>query len=153
VLDGTRSYSYAELAQRVRRLASALRGAGVGRNDRVAFLAPNALPLLEAHFGVPMAGAVLVAINTRLSADEVAYILDHSSSRQLFAGGEFAPLVARVRERVRALRWPRCTTACKRARSVSGHVIVGAGGATAIVAMRRSFRAHEPPAPVNSNLD
>jgi fatty-acyl-CoA synthase len=100
VIDGARSYSYAELGQRVRRLASALRGAGVKRTDRVAFLAPNAPPLLEAHFGVPMAGVVLVAINIRLSADEVAYILDHSGSRMLFAGVEFAPLVAQVRERL-----------------------------------------------------
>jgi fatty-acyl-CoA synthase len=100
VIDGARSYTYAELGQRVRRLASALRGAGVERNDRVAFLAPNAPPLLEGHFGVPMAGAVLVAVNIRLSADEVAYILDHSGSRMLFAGVEFAPLVAQVRERL-----------------------------------------------------
>jgi fatty-acyl-CoA synthase len=96
VIDGERRYTYAELGERARRLASALRGAGVRPGDRVAFLAPNAPPLLEAHFGVPMAGAVLVAINTRLSDGEVAYILTHSGARMLFAGSEFAPLVAQA---------------------------------------------------------
>ena len=100
LIDGERSYTYAELGQRVNRLASALRAAGVAPGDRVAFLAPNAPPLLEAHFGVPMAGAVLVAINVRLSPDEIAYILDHSGARMLFAGVEFAATVAAARERL-----------------------------------------------------
>jgi fatty-acyl-CoA synthase len=100
VIDGDRRYTYAELGERVRRQASALRQAGIERNDRVAFMAPNAPPMLEAHFGVPMAGGILVSINTRLSPGEVAYIVDHSGSRMLFAGVEFAPLVASVREQV-----------------------------------------------------
>jgi fatty-acyl-CoA synthase len=93
VIDGNRTYSYVELGQRVNRLASALREAGIQRNDRVAYLLCNASPLLEGHFGVPLAGAIVVAINIRLSPDEVAYILDHSGSRMLFAGVEFAPLI------------------------------------------------------------
>jgi fatty-acyl-CoA synthase len=96
VIDGDRRYSYAELGERVRRLASALKARGVQPGDRVAVLAPNAPPLLEAHFAVPMARAVLVAINTRLSAGEVAYILEHSGARMLFAGAEYAPLVAQA---------------------------------------------------------
>ncbi len=96
VIDGDRRYTYAELGERARRLASALKAASVQPGDRVAFLAPNAPPLLEAHFGVPMAGAVLVAINTRLSAGEVAYILEHSGARMLFTGAEYAPLVAQA---------------------------------------------------------
>ncbi|MBV9278800.1 MAG: long-chain-fatty-acid--CoA ligase [Chloroflexi bacterium] len=100
VIDGDRRYSYAELGERVNRQACALRDAGVGRNDRVAILSANAPPMLEAHYGVPMAGAILVPINIRLSADEVAYILDHSGARLLLAGVEFAPLVAEVYRRL-----------------------------------------------------
>jgi fatty-acyl-CoA synthase len=100
LIDGERAYTYAELGERVRRLASALRALGIQPGDRVAFLAPNAPPLLEGHFGVPMTGAVLVAINTRLSADEVAYILTHSGARLLFAGVEYAPLIEHVRARL-----------------------------------------------------
>ena len=84
VVHGDRSYTYAEFELRVRRLAAGLLAAGVGPGDRVAFLSPNTPPLLEAHYGVPAAGAVLVAINTRLAAGEVAYILEHSGARYLF---------------------------------------------------------------------
>src|ERR671936_2486430 len=68
VVHGERRYSYREFHERVNRLASALAGAGVEAGDRVAFLCPNTPALLEAHFAVPAAGAVLVAINTRLAA-------------------------------------------------------------------------------------
>ena len=67
----------------MRRLAVALQESGIAHGDRVAFLAPNVHELLEAHFGVPRAGAVLVAINTRLMPEEIAYILEHSGSRIL----------------------------------------------------------------------
>ena len=82
--DDGRRYTYREFEQRVDRLASALREAGVRKGDRVAFLCPNVPALLEAHFGVPAAGGVLVAINTRLNPDDVAYIVGHSGSRFLF---------------------------------------------------------------------
>jgi fatty-acyl-CoA synthase len=94
VVHGERRVSYRLLEERVNRLASALRGAGVGRHDRVAALSPNAPALLEAHFGVPAAGAVLVAINTRLSTDEIGYILGHSGARVLIVDAELGPLVA-----------------------------------------------------------
>jgi fatty-acyl-CoA synthase len=77
----------------VRRLAVALQKAGIERGDRVAFLAPNVTELLEAHFGVPRAGAVLVAINTRLMPEEVAYILEHSGARILVAHESLVHLV------------------------------------------------------------
>ena len=77
-------------------LAAGLRSAGVGRGDRVAFLSPNTPALLEAHFGVPAAGAVLVAINTRLSQAEVAYIVEHSGSSILFADRELVPLAGAI---------------------------------------------------------
>ena len=90
VVYGRRRFTYAELGQRARRLATTLRRAGLQRGDRVAFLAPNVPALLEAHFGVAMAGGVLVAINTRLNADEVGYILEHSGSRWWFVDAELA---------------------------------------------------------------
>ncbi len=88
--------SYAELRRRVHRLAGALRRAGVRPGDRVAFLMPNVPPLLEAHFAVPLAGAILVAINIRLSASEIAYILDHSEAKILVADAEFTPAIASI---------------------------------------------------------
>src|SRR5207244_6874624 len=100
---GRRRFTYAELGARVRRLATALRGAGLRAGDRVAFLAPNVPALLEAHFGVALAGGVLVAINTRLNADEIAYILDHSGSRLLFADAELAAPLASVRGQLRTV--------------------------------------------------
>src|SRR5256885_15958346 len=78
VVHGARRYTYREFEARVNRLASALRLAGLAKHDRVAFLCPNIPAMLEAHYGVPAAGGVLVAINTRLSSDEVGYILKHS---------------------------------------------------------------------------
>jgi fatty-acyl-CoA synthase len=85
--------TWADLRERVRRLAVALQEAGVEHGDRVAFLAPNVTELLEAHFGVPRAGAVLVAINTRLMPEEVAYILEHSGARVLVAHESLTHLV------------------------------------------------------------
>jgi fatty-acyl-CoA synthase len=93
VVHGERRITYRELDERVNRLASALCGAGVQPGERVAFLAPNIPALLEAHYGVPAAGAVLVAINTRLGRDEVAYILEHCGARIVFCDHELAHLV------------------------------------------------------------
>lgn len=89
--------TYPELAARVNQLASALRRWGLCKGDRVAFLCPNIPPLLEAHFGVPLAGGVLVAINTRLSPDDIGYILNDAGARILFVDTEFSHLVASVR--------------------------------------------------------
>ena len=93
VVHGTRRYTYRQLQERVNRLASALRGAGLARHDRVAFLCPNIPAMLEAHFGVPAAGGILVAINIRLSSDEIGYILGHSGARYVFVDAEFESLV------------------------------------------------------------
>jgi fatty-acyl-CoA synthase len=94
VVHGDRRYTYRELELRVNRLASALRGADLQKRDRVAFLCLNTPPLLEAHFAVPAAGGILVAINTRLSSDEIRYILEHSGARFLFVDDELAHLAA-----------------------------------------------------------
>src|SRR5438552_17716999 len=93
VVHGARRYTYRQLEERVNRLASALRTAGLAKHDRVAFLCPNIPAMLEAHFGVPAAGGILVAINTRLVADEIAYILKHSGSRFLFVDAALEGLV------------------------------------------------------------
>ena len=83
VVDGARRFTWGQFGDRVYRLASALRRAGVRKGDRVAVLSPNAAEVLEAHFGVPQIGAVLVAVNTRLSAPEVVTILRHAGARVL----------------------------------------------------------------------
>jgi fatty-acyl-CoA synthase len=88
VVHGDRRYSYRQFEERVNRLASGLRAAGLRKHDRVAFLCPNIPAMLEAHFGVPAAGGILVAINTRLNSDEIGYILKHSGSRFLFVDHE-----------------------------------------------------------------
>jgi len=90
VVDGDRRFTYAELNERVHRQASALRALGVGPGDRVAVLAPNSVAALESHFGVPMAGAVLVMLNTRLQAAELAWILDHCEARIAIADPQLA---------------------------------------------------------------
>lgn len=82
--------------RRCRRMAAALQHWGVARGDVVAVLAPNTPALYEAHFGVPMAGAVLNALNTRLDAPTLAYILDHGRAQVLLYDSEFAPLVREV---------------------------------------------------------
>ena len=92
VVHGGLRRTYEELDARVNRLASALRGRGLERRDRVAVLSPNAPPLLEAHFGVPAAGGVLVAINTRLSAGRDRTHPAHSGARTLLVDAELAAL-------------------------------------------------------------
>jgi fatty-acyl-CoA synthase len=96
VIHGERRYTYGELEARCNRLASALWNRGIERNDRVAVLCPNTPALLEAHYGVPLAGAILVAINTRLSRDEVAYILEDSGSKILVVDHELQKMVEGV---------------------------------------------------------
>jgi fatty-acyl-CoA synthase len=93
LVHGERRCTYAALGGRAWRLANALRGAGLEKGDRVATLLPNSPAMLEAHFGVPAAGGILVTVNTRLSSDEIAYILEHSGSRFLLLDAELAGLV------------------------------------------------------------
>ena len=96
VVYGERRYTYSEFEERVNRLASRLKDSGLGKGDRVAFLCPNTPPMLEAHFAVPAAGLVLVAINTRLGKDEVSYIAEHSGAKLVFADHELEDLLADV---------------------------------------------------------
>ncbi len=94
VVHGERRFSYGQLAERSWRLANALRSAGLRKGDRVAALLFNSPPMLEAHFGVPAAGGILVAVNHRLSSAEIGYILEHSGARFLLLDTELEPLVA-----------------------------------------------------------
>src|SRR6516225_8176538 len=94
VVDGGCRYSYRQLAERSWRLANALRAAGLRKGDRVATLLLNSSPMLEAHFGVPAAGGILVAVNNRLASAEVGYILEHSGARFLLLDAELEPNVA-----------------------------------------------------------
>jgi fatty-acyl-CoA synthase len=93
VIDRTRQFTYRQFEARCRRFADALRRRGIGRGDTVAVLAPNVPALLEAHYAVPMAGAVLNALNYRLDAPTIAFILGHGGAKLLIADREFAPLV------------------------------------------------------------
>jgi fatty-acyl-CoA synthase len=100
VVDGARAWTYAEHHERVRRLAGALRGElGVAPGDRVAALLPNVAAMLELHYAVPGAGAVLVPLNTRLAAREYAHILGHSGASLIVASTSLrAPLVDALEE-------------------------------------------------------
>ena len=93
---GARRVSYSEFGAEATRLAHALRASGVQSGDRVAYMCPNLPEMLVANFGVPLAGAVLVPINTRLSAEEVRYICDHSGAKMLVADTEYLSALASV---------------------------------------------------------
>ena len=93
VVDGERRFTYAEFHARCHRLASALVRAGVGAGDTVTVMAPNGPAMLEAHYGVPLAGAVLNALNFRLDAATIAFILEHAETRVLLTDTEFAPVI------------------------------------------------------------
>ncbi len=89
VIDGDARWTYAQLLDRCTRLAGALHASGVAPGERVAVLAPNSHVLLESHYGVPLAGAVLVALNMRLTAVDLGYIIGHSDAKILIYDAEF----------------------------------------------------------------
>ncbi len=93
VIHGSKRRTYRELYARCRRLASALSKRGIGVGDTVSVMLPNVPPMLEAHYGVPMTGAVLHSMNTRLDAAIVAFQLDHAETRILITDRELAPVV------------------------------------------------------------
>jgi len=100
LIHGQRRDTWRETAVRCRQLASALGQQGVERGDVVAIIAPNVPALYEAHFAVPMAGATLLALNTRLDADTTAYILEHSQAKVLFCDREFSRLIQSALKRM-----------------------------------------------------
>lgn len=96
VVHGARRWTYRQFAERVARFASALKAAGLKKQDRVAMLCPNIPAMLEAHFAVPAAGGILVTINTRLTAEDIGWILRHSGARWLFVDDEFSGLLPQI---------------------------------------------------------
>lgn len=93
VVYNDRSYNWSETQSRCRLLASALAGRGIGKNDTVSVLLHNTPEMFECHYGVPMLGSVLNAINTRLDADTVAYIIDHGESQFFIVDRELWPVL------------------------------------------------------------
>ena len=90
VVHGELRQDWATTYARTRRLASALRQAGIGKNDTVAVMLPNTPPMVEAHFGIPMAGAVLNTLNTRLDPETIAFMLDHGEAKAVIVDPEFS---------------------------------------------------------------
>jgi fatty-acyl-CoA synthase len=93
IVHGAARVTYGRFYERCRQFADALRRRGIQRGDTVAVMAPNVPALLEAHYGVPMAGAVLNALNYRLDARSIAFILSHGQAKLLIADREFSPVV------------------------------------------------------------
>jgi fatty-acyl-CoA synthase len=101
VVHGEISYSWREHDRRCRMLASALKHSGTGNGDVVAILCPNTPAMLEAHFGVPMSGAVLNTLNTRLDAAAIAFILEHSETSALFVDRQWSTVAKQALSRMK----------------------------------------------------
>src|SRR6266478_5922770 len=100
VIDGERRYTYAQLLDRCIRLASALSQLGIKRLDTVAIIASNIPEMIEAHFAVPMLGAVLNPLNTRLDAANIAFSLMHGNAKVLIVDMEYSPLIRQALQQV-----------------------------------------------------
>ena len=96
VVHGGLRRTWGETYARCRRLAGALAKHGIGKGDTVAVMLPNTPPMVEAHFGIPMAGAVLNALNTRLDAETIAFMLDHGEAKAVIVDPEFAPTMKKA---------------------------------------------------------
>ncbi len=96
IVHGDLRQTWAQTYARCRQLASSLQQHGIGKNDTVAVILPNTPPMVEAHFGVPMAGAVLNALNTRLDPETIAFMLDHGEAKALVVDPEFAGVAAKA---------------------------------------------------------
>ncbi len=96
IVHGPLRQTWSQTYRRCRQLASALQQHGIGKNDTVAVMLPNTPPMVEAHFGVPMAGAVLNALNTRLDAEAIAFMLDHGEAKAVIVDPEFAAVMGRA---------------------------------------------------------
>ncbi|HSO06442.1 MAG TPA: AMP-binding protein, partial [Pelomicrobium sp.] len=96
VIHGEHRFTWKETYARCRRLGSALRRHGIGKGDTVAVMLPNTPPMLEAHFGVAMAGAVLNTLNTRLDAEALGFMLQHAEAKLLITDREFSGVMAKA---------------------------------------------------------
>ena len=104
LIHGELRQTWLETARRCRRLASALRGRGIRAGDTVAAMLPNTPAMYECHFGVPMAGAVLNTLNTRLDPEAIAFQLDHGEARVLLTDREFSSIIRRALDLVKGPR-------------------------------------------------
>jgi len=104
VVCDDKRYTYSQFYERVMRMANGLGRLGVRKGDKVAFLSPNLPPLLEAHYGVPWIGAILVTINTRLSPAEINHIINHSEARVLFVDSEFVPKIREIKDKLKHVK-------------------------------------------------
>ena len=93
IIHGKRRYTWSQTYTRARQLAGAFNKLGIGKGDTVAIMGANTPETYEAHFGVPMAGAVLNALNIRLDATTIAYILDHGEAKVLLTDKEFSTTI------------------------------------------------------------
>jgi fatty-acyl-CoA synthase len=96
IIHGALRQTWAQTYARCRRLASALQKAGIGVGDTVAVMLPNTPPMVEAHFGVPMVGAVLNSLNTRLDPEAIAFMLNHGEAKVVIVDPEFAPVMKKA---------------------------------------------------------
>ncbi|MEG0052175.1 MAG: acyl-CoA synthetase [Comamonas sp.] len=96
IIHGELRQTWGQTYSRCRQLASSLQKAGIGKNDTVAVILPNTPPMVEAHFGVPMSGAVLNTLNTRLDVETLAFMLDHGEAKALIVDPEFAGVIAKA---------------------------------------------------------
>jgi len=101
VVHGAQRYTWNETYARCRRLASALAKRGIGRGDTVAAMLPNIPAMYEMHFGVPMCGAVLNTLNTRLDADAIAFMLEHGEAKLLITDKEFSAVTEKALSKVK----------------------------------------------------
>ena len=97
VIHGQRVYTWSQVFERSRRLASALAKHGVRKGSTVAILCPNIPEMVEAHFGIPMQGAVLNTMNYRLDAATIAFQIDHGEAEVLLVDSEFASLAREMK--------------------------------------------------------
>lgn len=102
IVHGALRQTWSETAARCRRLASALHKRGIKVGDTVAVMLPNTPPMVEAHFGVPMSGAVLNALNTRLDAEAIAFMLNHGEAKVVIVDPEFVPTMKKALALARA---------------------------------------------------
>ncbi len=98
---GNRKYTWLDIYKRVTRFASALEKIGVGNSDTVSIMACNTPELFEAHYSIPMTGAVINAINTRLDSKTVSYILEHSDAKVLIVDRQFHKVIKKALENVK----------------------------------------------------
>ncbi|QLE58716.1 acyl--CoA ligase family protein [Nostoc sp. TCL26-01] len=105
IIYGEQRFTYQQFASRIHRLASALQDKGLEKGDRVALFCFNTPPMLEAHFAVPLAGGVMVAINTRLTSPEVAYILNDCGAKFLFVDTELAEIIRPIQDKLETVKY------------------------------------------------